>query len=79
MGNNSYDNELKDRRYKKRVKAPCIFKDVNPRTNKPEDFYPTVQCQFNCSKCGWNPDVRKLRVAKARAEIESKRIGERNK
>ena len=57
--------------YKSLRKAPCVFRSPDPRTKRKHDYYPSVNCEFHCDHCGWNPAVAKKRVAKMLAELEA--------
>jgi len=62
-----------ERVYKSTLSAPCAYPGPDPRTGKMRNYYPTVNCQADCSHCGWNPVVKKKRVAKMLAELDARR------
>ena len=65
-----------ERVYKRNKKAPCVFPGPDPRTGRIRDYYPAVGCDGHCDFCGWNPDVKKKRVAKMLTELEERRRAE---
>ena len=62
--------------YKRGRNAPCVFPGPDPRTGRIRDYYPAVSCAGHCDFCGWNPEVRKKRVAKMLAELEARQKAE---
>lgn len=73
MPSNDYVTEAESRQLKCSRRAPCVYQSWNDRLNKDSDFYPNVNCSFDCDSCGWNPDVKKRRVEKMREELRRKK------
>ena len=68
MPSNDYVSDAEDRKVKRTILAPCVYKAKNDLTNKIQDFYPAVNCDYRCDCCGWNPEVAKARVERMTRE-----------
>lgn len=49
--------------------APCVYPTWNSIMHKDVYIHPDVNCDRNCTKCGWNPDVAERRLVKIRAKL----------
>ena len=68
------DKEFYENRKQKRLlNPPCAMKSTDGATGLILTDYPSVICGFHCESCGWNPEVKKKRVEKMVAELESER------
>ena len=52
------------RQTKVTLRAPCVYQDWSDVHQKVADVFPAVNCNYDCSHCGWNPDVAKARLQK---------------
>ena len=41
---------------------PCLYLEKNKEKGGFEICAPAVDCSFNCSSCGWNPEERERRM-----------------
>ena len=79
MASNDYVTEAESRQTKKQMKAPCVYVAWNDMLNKDTDFYPAVNCSYDCAHCGWNPEVKQKRVEKIVAELEAERAKQKKR
>ena len=48
---------------KRSINAPCLVVEFDKRGNKVRRA-PSVDCNWNCENCGFNPRVKRRRLAK---------------
>lgn len=48
---------------KRSINAPCLIVEFDKRGNKVRRA-PSVDCEWNCENCGFNPLVKKRRLEK---------------
>ena len=48
---------------KRSINAPCLVVEFDKRGNKVRHA-PSVDCEWNCDTCGFNPRVMQRRLAK---------------
>ena len=48
---------------KRSINAPCLVVEFDKRGNKVRHA-PSVDCEWNCENCGFNPLVKKRRLEK---------------
>lgn len=70
MPSNDYASEAEERRKKRESKAPCVYSAWNEVLHKDTDFYPTVNCSYDCDHCGWNPEVKLRRLEKIKSNLK---------
>lgn len=54
--------ERENDKIKKEISAPCKYMRTL-ENGKQKVSYPAVDCDFQCTHCGWNPVVAKRRIA----------------
>ena len=70
MGRDDFTAEAEARRAKRDIRAPCMYKAWNEVQRKDTEFYPAVDCDCECSHCGWNPEVAARRIARLKERMQ---------
>lgn len=74
MASNDYVSDAESRKTKRNNKAPCMYIAWSDHYHKDMEFYPAVNCSYECDRCGWNPAVAKDRIARGLHLIKRKDV-----
>lgn len=70
MSRSDFESEVEERRSKKAIRGPCVYTAWNEVKHRDTEFYPAVSCDCECDKCGWNPAVAAVRIARLKERLQ---------